>query len=44
MGASVIELHRGDEVQLEITAAEFEELEACYYNTRSVFLLKRKLC
>jgi len=38
------ELKNGDEVQLEITDAAFKELEACNYNTRSVFLLKRKLC
>jgi len=37
-------LKRGDEIQLEITNAAFEELEACDYNTRSVFLFKRILC
>jgi hypothetical protein len=40
----MIELHRGDELQLEITDAAFEELEACHHNTRSVFLFKGILC
>jgi hypothetical protein len=38
------ELKRGDELQLEITDAAFEELEACNDNTRSVFLPKRTQC
>jgi hypothetical protein len=38
------ELKRGDELQLEITDAAFEELEACNYNTRSVFLFRRTQC
>jgi hypothetical protein len=38
------ELHRGDELQLEITDAAFEELEACHCNTRSVLLFKRTIC
>jgi hypothetical protein len=37
-------LKRGDELQLEITDAAFEELEACSCNTRSVFLFKRAQC
>ena len=37
------ELKRGDELQLEITNAAFEELEAYKCNTRSVFLFGRKL-
>jgi hypothetical protein len=37
------ELKRGDELQREITAAVFEELEACKCNTRSVLLFRRKL-
>jgi hypothetical protein len=32
---------RGDELQLEITDAAFEEPEACNCNTRSVFLIGR---
>jgi hypothetical protein len=36
-------MKRGDELQLEITTAAFEELEACKCNTRSVFLFRRKL-
>jgi len=38
------ELKNGDEVQLEITNAAFEDLEACKCNKRSVFLLKGKIC
>jgi hypothetical protein len=44
MGFSMIELHRGDELLLEITDAASEELEACNCNTRSVFLFKRIQC
>ncbi len=33
------ELKRGDELQLEIVDAAFEEPEACEYNTRSAFQL-----
>ena len=40
----MIELHRGDELRLEITDAAFEELEACKCITRSVFLFKRTQC
>ena len=40
----MIELHRSDEIQLEITDAAFEELEAYKCNARNVFLFKRTLC
>jgi hypothetical protein len=35
------ELKRGDESNLGITDAAFEEPEACKYNARSVFLFGR---
>jgi hypothetical protein len=37
-------LKRGDELQLEITDAAFEEMEACNGNTHSVFQIKGCRC